>query len=540
MLRSGDYPGYSPDAMPPASVALTALRDGREHEHAGRVPEAIRAYRTAIDLATQRSEGLVLAEALRRLGGVRRRRHEMDEAVRLCRRSYDVASEAGNSLLAAEALNGVALALFWKGEWEAARESLREALVLAGESPDLCGRIEQNLGVMASSDGDTDQAMRHYERSLKAFLEAEDELGCATAYHNLGMINAAQQRWREAEAYYTASLDVADATHDVNLRAHVLLNRTEVYLARQQFEDARRSAEEALQTFDRIEARDRKAMAYKVLGMLYRETGYPVLAEARLQAAITLASEVGALVQEAEATRELALLYQRMGRNQDALKLLNAAHRSFSRLNARVDLLDVAAKVRHVERLYLDIVRDWGRSIESSDSYTFGHSERVATYAVMVGTALGLEPPELTTLRIGAYLHDVGKMLVPHEVLNKPGELTPEETELMQRHPQYGLELLAAIDFPWNIKPIIRSHHEHCDGTGYPDQLRGDEIPILAQVICIVDVFDAMTTTRPYHEARTRPEAIAQMRARREWWRPEVYEAFMRTIGRRERKRAGD
>jgi putative nucleotidyltransferase with HDIG domain len=531
VLRSGDYPSFSPDAAP-ASVAAGALRDGRAHEHGGRIPEAVRAYRTAIDLATQRGEGAVLAEALRRLGGVRRRRHEMDEAVRLCRRSHDVAQELGNRVLAAEALNGVALALFWRGEWESAREALRDALALADESPDLCGRIEQNLGVMASSDGDTQEAMRHYQRSLKSFLEAEDELGCATAYHNLGMISAGQQRWQDAETYYSASLDVANATSDINLRAHVLLNRTEVYLARQQFEDARRSAEEALQIFDRIEARDRKAMAYKLLGVLYRETGYPLLAEARFQGAMTLAAEVGAPVQEAEATRELALLYQRMGRNQDALRLLNASHRLFSRLNARTDLLDVGAKVRHVERLYLDIVRDWGRSIESSDSYTFGHSERVATYAVMVGTALGLEPPELTTLRIGAYLHDVGKMLVPHEVLNKPGELTPEETELMQRHPLYGLELLAAIDFPWNIKPIIRSHHEHRDGTGYPDRLKGDEIPILAQVICIVDVFDAMTTTRPYNQAVSRADAVIRMHAHRGWWRPEVFEAFARTIGR--------
>jgi putative nucleotidyltransferase with HDIG domain len=405
-------------------------------------------------------------------------------------------------------------------------------LALADESPDLCGRIEQNLGVMASSDGETEEAMRHYQHSLRAFLEAEDELGCATAYHNLGMISASQQRWEDAETYYTASLDVANATSDINLRAHVLLNRTEVYIARQQFEDARRSAEEALQIFDRLEARDRKAMAYKLLGVLYRETGYPVLAEARFQAAITLAADVGAAVPEAEATRELALLCQRMGRNQDALRLLSASHRLFSRLNARTDLVDVRAKVGHVERLYLDIVRDWGRSIESSDSYTFGHSERVATYAVMVGTALGLEAPELTTLRIGAYLHDVGKMLVPHEVLNKPGELTAEETSLMQRHPLYGLELLAAIDFPWPIKPIIRSHHEHRDGTGYPDRLRGDEIPILAQVISIADVFDAMTTTRPYNQAVSHADAVIQMHGHRAWWRPDVFEAFARTIGR--------
>jgi putative nucleotidyltransferase with HDIG domain len=185
-------------------------------------------------------------------------------------------------------------------------------------------------------------------------------------------------------------------------------------------------------------------------------------------------------------------------------------------------------------------VRDWGQSIESADSYTHGHCERVAGYALEVARALGLDETQLTTIRLGAYLHDVGKVRVPHEILNKPGALNDAELAIVRRHPVDGVELLADIDFPWDIKPIIRWHHERYDGTGYPDGLRGDEIPLHAQIICIVDVYDALTTTRSYRAAMSRDEALVAIEASRAWWRPEVFEAFRRALGASPEPRAGE
>jgi HD-GYP domain-containing protein (c-di-GMP phosphodiesterase class II) len=132
---------------------------------------------------------------------------------------------------------------------------------------------------------------------------------------------------------------------------------------------------------------------------------------------------------------------------------------------------------------------------------------------------------------LGAYLHDVGKVRVPHEVLNKPGRLSSEEFEIIKQHPVWGIELLAAIEFPWDIKPIIRWHHEKFDGTGYPDRLVGEEIPLGAQVICIVDIYDALTSTRSYRPAMSHEAALACMRETPHWWRPDVFDAFMRTVG---------
>jgi putative nucleotidyltransferase with HDIG domain len=392
------------------------------------------------------------------------------------------------------------------------------------------GRIEQNLGILANIQGEHGEALLHYERALEACRRAGDERGCAYAYHNLGMVTADQKLWERAEEYFRKSLHLADVLHDLRLRGLCLLNHAEVHLALQHYEHARRSAEEALGIFNELDLQLAKADAYKMLGMIFRETGRPALAESRLRTAVELAVATGAVLSEAEATRELALLCQAMGRNRDALALLSTSHRLFGQLHARLDLVDVAAKVEELESTYLAVVRDWGQSIESADSYTHGHCERVATYALAVAGELRLDDMHQTTIRIGAYLHDLGKVRVPHEILNKAGRLTPAEFEVIKSHPVWGLELLAGIDLPWDIKPIIRSHHERYDGSGYPDGLKGDAIPLAAQIICVVDVFDALTTTRSYRPSMSKADALATMEDCCHWWRPDVYQAFLRAV----------
>jgi putative nucleotidyltransferase with HDIG domain len=344
------------------------------------------------------------------------------------------------------------------------------------------------------------------------------------------MVSADRELWDDADGYFGRSFGIAERIGDLHLQGLGLLNHSEVHIARQRYDQARQNAETALGIFDQLGSTLDKADAYKVIGRVYRETGRHALAESRLRSAIDLAVSTGSILSEAEADRELALLYQVMGRNQEALRLLNAAHRLFGRLEARVDLVDVSTKVLRLEETYFAVVRDWGQSIESSDSYTFGHCERVASYAVALARELGLEEEQQTAIRIGAYLHDVGKVRVPHEILSKPGALTAEEFRVIQMHPIWGLELLATVEFPWDIKPIIRWHHEKYDGTGYPDRLKGDEIPVSAQIICIVDVYDALTTTRSYRAAMSQAEALVKIRESSSWWRPDVYQAFMRTL----------
>lgn len=511
-----------------AELLLEAL----DRERAGCIPEAIERYESAIGVAERGGEQTVLAEALRRLAVLRRHRDEAVRARELCRRSYEVARQIGNDLLAAEALNTLGGLDLTTGSLEEARKSFVQALELGGSSRQLRGRVQQNLGIIANIQGELDEALARYERSLVAYRDCGDEHGCAIAYHNLGMVSADRGRFDAADCYFRESHALAERVGDVYLQALCLVNHAEVDVARQRFENARQSAERALALFDQLGARGAKAGAYRVIGMVYRETGRLALAESRLRSAIELAACAGSVLTEAEASRELALLYQAMGRNQEALRLLNVAYRLFRRLDARVDLVHVGGKVAELQSTYLAVVREWGQSIESNDSYTFGHCERVARNAVAVARVLGLDDQEETTILLGAYLHDVGMVRVPHEILQKPGPLTGEELEVVQRHPVWGIELLADVDFPWDIRPIIRWHHESYDGSGYPDRLKGEEIPLSAQIVGIVDVYDSLTTMRPYQSALSVDQALEQITTCRSRWSERVFEAFLRAVAR--------
>jgi putative nucleotidyltransferase with HDIG domain len=145
------------------------------------------------------------------------------------------------------------------------------------------------------------------------------------------------------------------------------------------------------------------------------------------------------------------------------------------------------------------------------DRYTQGHCERVAAYACALATASGMDTAHLRWFRMGALLHDVGKIVVPSSILNKPGRLTTEEWAIMKRHPQAGVHLLREIEFPWDIRPMVRHHHEHWDGGGYPDGLSGDDIPLSARILCLADVFDALTSDRSYRAGLAPAEALSIM-----------------------------
>jgi putative two-component system response regulator len=166
-------------------------------------------------------------------------------------------------------------------------------------------------------------------------------------------------------------------------------------------------------------------------------------------------------------------------------------------------------------------------TIEARDSKTDGHCQRLARYGVTVGRQLGLNDDDLGALAKGGYLHDVGKVGIPDSILNKPSRLTPDEWEIMQQHPIIGDKLCGELRSLRRVRPIVRYHHERLDGSGYPEGLRGQAIPLLAQILSVVDVFDALTTARSYKPALTLEAAygVLSREADRGWRNPEIVEA---------------
>lgn len=166
------------------------------------------------------------------------------------------------------------------------------------------------------------------------------------------------------------------------------------------------------------------------------------------------------------------------------------------------------------QRVSLDrAVRSLVRLVEVKDTYTRGHAERVADMADRVAQRMGLSPTQRYWIRIGAVLHDVGKICIPLEVLNKPGSFTDAEYSLMKRHPDLGADLLEQVDALAPAIPLVRQHHERIDGCGYPRGLEGDRVPLETRIVSAVDTWDAMTTTRPYREGLPAEVAAAELRA---------------------------
>jgi putative two-component system response regulator len=171
----------------------------------------------------------------------------------------------------------------------------------------------------------------------------------------------------------------------------------------------------------------------------------------------------------------------------------------YARVRSLIRLKRVTDDLETAEALFIAL----GRMIEARDPYTEGHCERLAEYAVALGRRLDLPKPDLDALYRGAFLHDIGKIAIPDRVLLKRGRLTKREYQLMQQHPVIGDELCRTIKSLDDVRPIVRSHHERDDGCGYPDKLAGPDIPLLARIVSVVDMFDALTTDRPYRKAIT-------------------------------------
>jgi putative two-component system response regulator len=153
-----------------------------------------------------------------------------------------------------------------------------------------------------------------------------------------------------------------------------------------------------------------------------------------------------------------------------------------------------------------------GLIVESRDPYTEGHCERLASYGVDLGRHMGLDEDSIVALRRGGYLHDLGKIAVPDEILKKGSDLTPPEWEIMKRHPAIGENICKPLNSLRLVLPIIRHHHEHVDGSGYPDGLKAGEIPLLPLVLQVVDVYDALRTARPYKPALGHEQSVQTMR----------------------------
>lgn len=496
-----------------ASGLASLIEAARTAERAGAWDEALARFEQALVLLSNGGDAKSRAEILRWIGTVHRERGELEPAIEKYQASLDLAWKEGLNECAAAALNCLGAVEQYRGNLEEAKARYLEAGSIAKTIGDvrLVGMLEQNLGIIYNIQGDLHLALVRYTTALDIYRRLADRPMEMRCLNNMGMVNIDLARWEDAEANFDAAITLAEQLQDTGMLAQIALNRSELHLKLRDFTGARECCDLAFEIFTRVGSTPGQAEAHKFYGILYRGTGKQALAESHLTQAVELARSDGDRLLEAEAESERALVHRELGRNPEALQSLNRAHRIFCDLQARRELSKIDDRMDDLEQNFLQVVRSWAESIEAKDRYTVGHCERVAKFSCMLAEAVGITGRELIWFRMGAFLHDVGKVVVPEEILNKPGKLTEKEWEVMRSHPVAGDEIVSKLDFPWDIRPMVRHHHEHWVGTGYPDKLAGEAIPLTARILTVADVFDALTTTRSYRPAYSHLEAIRIM-----------------------------
>jgi len=487
--------------------------------------------------AAARYEGLVRnpfaddddrLSALRWLGRAYLEQGNRGAAMDVLEAAVAAATQAGSASAIAQALNVIAIIHQTGGDLDLAESMYMEARITAQSIRDAeaLAMIDQNLGTVASIRGDVPRALEAFRLSLEGYraLGMPDEAAqvlnnIGLAYSDLGELDRAQAAFAEAERTFG---EERDQTNQLN----VALNQVQLCIATGRFQEAQERVEPLLELTDGI-APSWRGEVLRHVGVIARETGDYMKAAEYLGRASECAQEAEDLLLRADVTEQLAELYWTQKRHREMLANLNESHALYSRLKAQHRVAQVERRNSALEARFLEIAHQWGDSVESKDHYTQGHCQRVAFFACVLADSTGMDSRSLFWFRLGALLHDIGKIIVPTEVLYKAGNLSDEEWAIMRRHPEAGLELVADIDFPGDVRAIIRNHHERWDGQGYPDGLAGEDIPFAARILCVADVYDALTTARSYRDSLSHNRAARVMRESKGQFDPQLVETFL-------------
>jgi putative nucleotidyltransferase with HDIG domain len=519
------------EAAPHLAVHIDAARDA---ERKGNHEEARRHYEAALRALRDEEDARVAPALLRWTGTNHRAEGNGGAALDCYGASLVVARRLRNRRDVAHALNWIGIIYQDRGRLDAADRVFHAARHTAWRARDrhIVAMVEQNLGINCNIRGKLDEALVHYRRALVCYERLGERRYTAQVLNVLGMLYTDRKQWAAAERAFERAANLCAELGEAHTRVMVEVNRAELCVTRGQLERARAACDRALALAEPLRQLPALAEVYRWYGAIFREAGQPAESEKYLHLAFDIARSHDIPLLAAEAQRELASLFRAQERNREALQALLDSRRIFKELQARRDLAELGQRLAELESQFVSVVAAWAESIEAKDRYTHGHCARVTEYGTALARRLGFDEDAIHWFRMGAYLHDVGKIETPVEILNKPGRLTTEEFEIMKRHTTAGDAIVAELNFPWDIRPIVRSHHEAWDGSGYPDGLAGEAIPIAARILCVADVFDALSSTRPYRPALSLAEALGIMeRSSGTQLDPDIFNVFCELIG---------
>ena len=482
----------------------------------GKYDEAISEFKKILEICQDNDELNLKSETYTQIGQLLAKQGDFERALGFIQRAIGACRRSKDNSGLCKALRNLGVVYCELGDFDEAESAITEAIAISATAADnlLYADLVNNLGAIMNMKGKRSRALELYRESLEIYLENNEIRKEAYTKNNIGITLSEQGLVDSAYGYFKESYEISLKINDSSLRLIAEINLADVYTKRGNFVRAKKHSkwvenylnDEKLVNVNLIEVK-------KLNGRIFlAEKNYDDAVK-EFDAALDICREIGSKFHEAEVLLERGKLLRVTEEHFEALSDLENSYHIFRKIKAEGRQLQTEKIIDSVEQLYLEIFNSMGKMVDRKDSYTKGHSDRVASLALLLAKDLGLKTGVVKTIVAAALLHDIGKVKLSDSILKKPGRLTDEEFEEIKKHPEYGVEILRGKEFPWNIKPLILHHHERVDGSGYPMKIKGEAIPLGARLICIADVFEALTSNRCYRDAFSLKKALDIMKS---------------------------
>lgn len=487
---------------------------GRVLSKLGRYAEAIAEYEKILPICHDKRFQPRRADIFLEIGQLQAKSGELERALGQLHRALGLYRRLNDPLGICKSLRNLGVIYIELGDFEDAELAYGEAIQIASDKKQnmLYADLYNNLGAIKNMKGDWTAALDCYNIAREVYEKEGEVRKNAYTLNNIGITLLEQGQFDSSLKSFISSLEVADAIKDASLSLILNINLTDLYLKRHEPEEAKIYCQNAVRFLEAERLRNGQLVEIRKLAgkIAFMEKDFQTARE-NFSRAMSLAEELGLQFSQAEILYEQGQLYVETDRHMEALQSLEKSLRIFAQLNAAGRAVKTENLIDSIEGLYLRVFEAMAFSVDQKDPYTKGHSDRVAHLALVLAQALNLPDVDIKTIAAGALLHDIGKLDIPDDILKKTGKLLPEEFEQIKRHPELGVQRLSGVRFPWDFMALIRHHHEQFNGHGYPGGLRGETIPLGARIVSVADVFDALTSERPYRAAFDPARALKVM-----------------------------
>lgn len=517
------------------------LREGQLHENQGRFSDAIQSYQKALSQYEQNDDQRGQSFVLINLGNTYQKLADFEQAIASYNKSLSITDRTGDVQGQANIIYNLGMTHLRIRNIAEAINNFQRSLLIFEKLGDVRGQttVLNSLGAAFQLQGSLDEARDVLQHCYQLQENIGDDRGQAITLSSLGTVLQSQGKYDEAIKAFERSIQIEERLGNLHGRAIALSSLGGVLRRQGKLDEAIKAFQESSEIEQRMGNLRGQAQAVYLLGDIFERQGRFDDAITAYQNSLNIERKLGNRDGQARTLNSLGSVFQRLKKVEQSEKLLKEAIEidptfvdAYSSLGIIyydqkrfLEALNYFQKAVELDQRYFegwywigkvyfeinrpeDAITAWLKGLELKDQELAGHHERVTNMTLKLAQKMGTSPTEIENIRLGAMLHDIGKLAVPDSVMNKMGPLNDSEWQLMREHVTHGEEMLKDIPYLNSALDIPIYHHERWDGMGYPRGLKGEEIPISARMFAVVDVWDALTSDRPYRKGYSKKQII--------------------------------